>query len=183
MRFYSYVVMINVTVALMLFAVTTPPPAIVNASSYPSRHQKAMATKVGTPDRLIVAGIDVNVPVAVGSYQEDTGSWTVSDDSAFYADASVPVNNSNGATLIYAHARVGLFANLSQLSPGDEAIVYTTNRQVFHYKYVSMRDVSPNDTSVFTESGAPQLVLQTCDGVWDAYRALYSFELTHVDAT
>jgi len=65
---------------------------------------KFVATK-GVPVRIVVPALSLNLPVTPGSFDPNTEEWTLSDDSAYYATFSVPVNDSNGTTLIYGHAK------------------------------------------------------------------------------
>lgn len=144
-------------------AVAEPVPASVPAT-------------VGLPTRLVVPDLNIDLTVDMGSYDEAVGDWALSYSSAMYADASMPINNSNGITLIYAHALSGLFGELVGIQPGMVADVYTDTGHKFVYQYTSVREVLPTDISVFQADGSPRMVLQTCSGPWDAYRSLYEFD-------
>lgn len=181
---YGLIMLLNGLVALMFVTVTTPVPMTdARVIRIPAvKHVKPVAAVSGTPNRLVVGSVGVDITVATGAYDAANDSWTIGDTSAYYADVSVPVNNNNGTTLIYGHARDGLFASLAGLQAGAEAEVYTTNGRVFHYTFQSVRNVDPTDTSIFTSSGPPVLTLQTCTGPWDAYRALYRFSFVAQEA-
>lgn len=177
--FYSLVLMLNILVAVMFRVVTTPPP--VQAASPDIHLARLSRTKQaikGVPTRIVIASLNVDLPVATGTFDPSSNEWTVSDDKAFFADNSVPVNDSNGVTLIYGHARWGVFGVLPDLKNGAVADVYTDNGLVFHYQYQSVTQVTPEDMSVFSINGPPTLTLQTCTGAWDRYRAMYSFAYT-----
>jgi len=146
------------------------------------RHQTFIAT-VGKPTGLAVAALGVSVPVKDGAFNPETGEWTLSDTSAYFALPSIPANDSNGTTIIYGHARPGMFEPLTGLGAGMVAEVQTDIGKTFSYEFVGMREVDPSDTTVFNDSGAPTLVLQTCSGPWDAYRALYTFKYTGMRTT
>jgi LPXTG-site transpeptidase (sortase) family protein len=181
-RLYSLIGVLNLAVGLMFYVVTTSPPptsSIVVATPMP---KASLATRVvpavsGTPVRIVIPKLSLDLPVDVGSYDPKKGDWTISDTKAYYADVSVPVNDSNGATFIYGHARPAVFGPLLSMQPDTIAYVYTDNGHVFKYAYKSTRQVRPSDMSGFNANGPPRLVLQTCIGPWDAYRALYSFSL------
>lgn len=167
--------MLNLAVITMFIVVMTPPPPRVLSDAYPiAELPRTVPAISGTPERIVISSVDINLPVGVGSYDGATGDWTLSDTSAYYADISVPANDSNGVTLIYGHDRIPIFGRLLGLQPGADADVYTMHH-VFHYKYQSVTHISPTDMSIFRTSGPPTLVLQTCTGAWDAYRAMYSF--------
>lgn len=134
----------------------------------------------GIPVRIVIPDIMLDVPVQTGTFDPATQEWTLSETSAYYASFSVPVNDSNGTTLIYGHAIPTMFEPLRGIKSGSVMDVYTDNGKIFTYTYDSMREVVPTDTSVLTDVGPPLLVLQTCTGPWDAYRALFQFQLRQV---
>ena len=179
--FYGLMSMLNLAVGVMFYVVNIQlePPQTVGmafvASRLPPAKAQLIPAIVGTPTRIVVPSLDIDIAVGVGSYNSADGSWTVDATKAYYADISLPVNNSNGSTLIYGHAQSQVFGSLPNLQPQAEAVVYTDNGYIFRYNYQSVKNVLPTDTSVFTAGGAPTLVLQTCIGDWDAYRALFSF--------
>jgi LPXTG-site transpeptidase (sortase) family protein len=173
--FYSLVMTLNVIVAIMFRVVTLPPPAQVLYEVKLPSVPRIVSAISGTPTRIVIDSIAMDLPVGVGTYDPATDSWTLSDDQAYYADNSVPVNDSNGMTLIYGHARSSVFGALPNLQVGAIADIYTDNGRVFHYRYQSLSQVDPSDVSIFTSSGPPGLTLQTCAGAWDMYRSLYSF--------
>ena len=135
----------------------------------------------GIPVRIAVPSLGIDLPVRTERYDEASGTWPVDNSGAFYADTSVPVNDNNGVTLIYAHAQSGLFDVLPSINADAEALVTTDNGHIFHYRFASMQAVDPGDVSVFRVSGPPQLVLQTCTGDWSQYRALFNFNLQSIE--
>lgn len=167
----------NLAVGITLYVVTLRPPiaAAISPNSIVSHEPRVIPAIKGTPVRIVIPSLAIDLSVGVGSYNPSDNDWTVDATKAYYADTSLPVNDSNGRTLIYGHAQAPVFAALVNLPVQAEAEVYTDNGYVFHYVYASMRKVVPTDTSVFGADGPPTLVLQTCTGPWDAYRALYSF--------
>lgn len=136
--------------------------------------------RVGFPTRIVLPSVGIDLEVTRGSYNINDGSWTLGNKKAYYADVSVPVNDSNGTTLIYGHAQTPVFAALTNLSSNATATVYSDSNYVFHYRFEYLKEVIPTDTSVFTEKGSPILVLQTCTGTFDSHRALYTFKLEEV---
>jgi LPXTG-site transpeptidase (sortase) family protein len=186
--FYSIFGIINLVVGmtfyvLYLFHIAPPVMAMTDTSIPVVMKLKPIAATSGIPTRIVVPSIGVDVSVGVGSYNPSDGTWTLDDERAFYADASVPVNDNNGVTLIYGHARSAVFGRLGEVTDGNDATVYTDTGYTFHYVYESKQDVVPTDTSIFRDDGAPTLVLQTCSGPWDAYRTLVSFQFTGEEKT
>lgn len=163
-----------------MFTVLSIPHSDVSATIHASqpatqKHATFVAT-VGKPVRVSVPAVGIEATVMDGSFNPNTGEWTLSDNYAYFALPSVPANDSNGTTLIYGHAKPGMFEPLVNAGPGMTAEVRTDIGKTFTYEFVSMREVDPSDTTVFTEVGPPTLVLQTCSGPWDVYRALYTFK-------
>lgn len=181
---YVSIAAIYAVSSLMIFTVSQPLPV---ASTQPSvtitepRPIKPRLATQGIPARVTVPSLSIDLGVKTGEYDANTATWAVDNSGAFYAPISVPVNDNNGITLIYAHAQTGLFETLPEIQPGAEAIVTTDNGHTFHYTYQTMRKADPSDVSVFQVDGPPTLVLQTCMGEWSQYRALFSFNLTKVE--
>jgi LPXTG-site transpeptidase (sortase) family protein len=177
--FYGIITCANVLIIGMFFLVSTPAPVLA-VYHPPVHHLKPKVIIQGIPIRVVVPSVGIDLPIQIGIYNPIDSSWTLGTDSAFYANASVPANNNNGTTLIYAHAQTGLFGELTAIQPGATAQVYTNSGAVFSYTYQSLQEVDPSDTSIFSVNTLPTLTLQTCTGDWSQYRALYSFTLTEV---
>jgi len=184
---YWYLAGLNVCVLLM-FAVLLFPrddaPVLVATAIVPravlSETPSGARPVIGTARRVTVPSVGIDQQVRPGSYDTSSSSWTIDTSSTFHADVTVPVNNSNGTTLIYGHAGWGIFGKLPEIQPGAEADVYTEEGLRFMYVYESSYQVDPTDTSALTSSGPPRLLLQTCSGAFDAYRTLVTFRLKGV---
>lgn len=135
---------------------------------------------VGVAQRIEVPSIAIDIDVKQGGYDPITQTWIVDDTAAFIADTTVPVNDTNGTTLIYGHAKWGLFGALPDLRPGAEATVYAADGSRFIYIFESVSQVTPDDLSMLTTEGEPKLVLQTCSGLFDQHRTLALFSLKEV---
>lgn len=179
---------INLCVLGMFIAILSPLPSspqnelMATASSRRLSGPAFVHINLGIPTRVVVESVNIDIPVRTGSYDATSQTWTLDGQSAFYADRSVPVNDSNGSTLIYGHARSKLFAKLPEITEGATARIYTDSGKIFSYTFASSRQVPPDDTSVFERSGAPMLALQTCSGPFDMYRTLVSFRLSGVSS-
>ena len=182
--FYSLSGLLNLAVGVMFYVINIA-PAPVAALPQPRPHLpvavKAIPATQGIPIRITVPSLSIDLPVAVGSYDPNDGSWTVDATQAYFADASMPINNSNGTSLIYGHAQSSVFETLPQIQPNAEAVVTTDTGYAFHYRYTSVQEVQPTDTSVFTSVGQPKLVLQTCIGAYSELRAMFSFRLESIE--
>jgi sortase (surface protein transpeptidase) len=154
--------------------------AVSNSVRVPSHVKQKASAVVGTASRVVVPSVGIDIAVRPGSYNSDTQAWSIDDSSAFYADTTVPVNNRNGTTLIYGHARQGLFGTLPEVGEGAGASVYTAEGYRFIYVFEAKYQVRPDDVSALTTTGSPVLMLQTCSGAFDAFRTLVSFRLQGV---
>lgn len=178
--FYVAALVCNVMVWGMFTALNVPRITVSAASIVVEQPKPAFVPTVGNPVRIVVPDLSIDVSVAQGSFDPASQQWALSDQLAYHALASVPANDSNGTTLIYGHAKSQMFEPLLNTSAGMRAEVYTDNSKVFVYEFALMREVIPTDVSVFTEMGPSTLVMQTCSGPLDAYRALYSFNFVEV---
>ena len=187
-KFYTVFAVLNLLVGVAFFALATPKnveaqPLADKSTAVTIQKVKILQRQAiqGIPNRIIVPSVGIDVGVATGSYDPSDESWTLDNTEAFYADISVPVNDNNGVTLIYGHARSAVFSRILQLTDGAEAVVYTDNGHAFHYVYQSRQEVDPTDLSIVHANGPPTLMLQTCSGPFDAYRTMISFKLVSVD--
>lgn len=182
---FGALAVLNVCVALMFVVILAPSPElpVIVVASTP-RTQKVLIPEakpvVGTAKRIVVPSVGIDSTVREGSYDSDSHSWSIDTKSAFYATMTVPVNNTNGSTLIYGHAGWGIFDTLPKVKKGAKATVYTKEGYKFVYVFESNRQVEPTDVSALTDTGSPKLILQTCSGAFDTYRTLVTFRLKEV---
>lgn len=133
----------------------------------------------GTPIRILLPDVAIDLPVVNGYYISATKGWYVSPVDANYAINTFPINNSHGTTLIYGHALVYVFGKTLNLKPGDTAFVYTNNGHIFKYSYSNSVTVNPSDTEIFSDLNTkqPTLKLMTCGGSWSQNRRFMTFNL------
>jgi LPXTG-site transpeptidase (sortase) family protein len=134
----------------------------------------------GRPVRLIIPSLNIDLKVADGAYNAKTGAWTLSKDKAHYALPTQLANNESGNTLLYGHYRPEVFARLHKIAAAAEITVETDNGYRFTYRFERHETVAPNDTSIFTYKGAPQLTIQTCTGAFMQNRQLFYFSFVDV---
>jgi LPXTG-site transpeptidase (sortase) family protein len=135
---------------------------------------------IGKPKKLIVESAGINIDVVDGLYDPASKEWTLSNDKAHFALMTSEANNMIGNTFIYGHNRKKVFDNLDKVQVGDIAVVKTDNNKTFTYKMIHVREVSPNDVSVFEYQGRSILTVQTCSGSWYEKRQLFTFEFVEV---
>lgn len=191
---YAYLALLNMSVVAMvavLLGAMLKPQQVQALAVEPIAFVSTVATPevvvtipvqpvTGTANRVSVPSVGIDTTVQAGSYDTDTHSWSISSSGAFHADITVPVNNTNGSTLIYGHAEWPLFGRLPDVSEGAEAIVHTAEGLRFTYLFESKHQIDPADVSSLTATGPPKLLLLTCSGAFDAYRTLVTFRLTGV---
>jgi LPXTG-site transpeptidase (sortase) family protein len=132
----------------------------------------------GKPVRISIPSLKIDLPVIDGFYNADKQTWTLTNNKAQYATITPEANNQEGNTFIYGHNRRDVFASLHKIKVGDQAIIHTENGHQFTYTFRSSLETNPYDDSLFYYEGAPILTLQTCSGIWQQNRQLFTFDLT-----
>jgi len=131
----------------------------------------------GVPRHISIPSLGIATDIQNGSYDAQTGQWTITEDAAFYATPTNLINSEAGNTLIYGHNSQKIFGKLLQIRSGSEVIVTTDNGYTFTYIYLSTEAVKPTDVAALEYSGKPRLTLQTCSGLWNETRQMVYFEL------
>jgi len=138
----------------------------------------------GKPVRIVIASSAIDLPIDEGTYDENTGNWTLSDTHAEFAVMTAAANDHAGTTFIYGHGTDAVFGKIGTNHPpvGTVAQIYTDNNHAFSYILQSVRDLQPTDTSMLadTSTGSPQLVVQTCTGVFSQWRTMFIFSFEKV---
>ena len=188
--FFGAVFLLNLSTLVFVWFVspisTFKPKAPVFAttpSSLISQVRKKPKAIISKPSRLVLPSIGIDLPVLPGQHNNQNDTWDIANYKAFYATPSDPINNITGDTLIYGHANNTVFANLKNITPGSELVVYTESGKVFHYSFVSSKNYQPDDLSIFDYRGPPIVTLQTCSGAWSQWRELFTFSLVKVTNT
>lgn len=139
----------------------------------------------GKPIRITIPDAAIDLPVTDGTYDTATGSWTLSDTYAQFATMTSPANDHGGTTFIYGHGTDAVFGKIGTTHPaiGTTARLYTDNGRVFAYTLQTIRDFTPNDTSLLddTTSGPPRLIVQTCTGMFSEWRTMFIFIFHEVE--
>jgi len=133
----------------------------------------------GTPNRILIPSLNIDLPVVSQSYSPALKSWPVSPATANYATETALINNIHGQTLIYGHDIRSVFEPLLGLLPNAVVYVYTDNGHVFKYNYAGSHDVSPRQTTIVADmtKRPAGLNLITCDGAYFQYRHVMNFKL------
>jgi len=157
-------------------------PITVNHETSESTSTVAKAIIDGEPIALTIEKLNIDLPIKFGAFDSTTDSWTLSDDSVYFAQVTKLPNNQGGNTFLYGHNTKAVLEPLSGLSVGDKAIIKTANGYAFIYSYTGDAVIPPNLTSVLNDSPEwPRLTIMTCDGVWSQARRLMYFDFVEVD--
>jgi LPXTG-site transpeptidase (sortase) family protein len=153
----------------------------LSPASAPKQTSQPVPAKPGTisgsPTRLVIPSINIDIPVIDGYYNSASRAWTLSADKVQFAAMTTLPNNSGGLTFMYGHNNRKVFKQLPNIKPGARASIKTANGHTFTYQFVSSKTVPPTDSSVLSYQGPPVLTLQTCTGFWYQNRSLYTFKL------
>jgi len=146
-------------------------------TSYQSALNDKLDIIKGVPRHINIPSLGIDTDVVDGLYDSRNGSWTLSEDTAFYATITNPANSDSGNTFIYGHNSQKIFGKLLSIQNSAEVIITTDNNYMFTYVYLNTEAVKPTDVFTLDYSGKPRLTLQTCSGIWNQTRQMFYFEL------
>lgn len=136
---------------------------------------QAYALEQEVPQRIIIPSASINLPIESAKIAYNT--WEVSDTTASFGEGSA-LPGSIGNTVIFAHAREGLFGSLDKASEGELIYVFT-NHDWFAYKISDSLIVPPTQVDVIQQSHGSELTLFTCIGPGDSHRLVLKAQLVH----
>ena len=120
------------------------------------------------PVRIVIPKNNIDLKVIPSKIVN--GYWELSENTASYGLGSgYPQSKSN--TVIFAHAREGLFYNLKDVKIGETIYVFTKDKW-FRYKVVKITAVYPNQIEVIKPTRNETLTLYTCSGFYDEKRLI-----------
>lgn len=120
------------------------------------------------PVRILIPKVGIDLKVV--NAQIINGYWELSENTASYGLGSgQPGTKSN--TVIFAHAREGLFYNLKDVKEGDIVYLFTKDNWL-RYKINKITAVYPNQIEVISPTKNEVLTLYTCTGFYDEKRLI-----------
>ena len=128
----------------------------------------SLQTGENVPVRILIPSASIDLPIVKAPVVN--GYWELSENSASYGLGS-GVPGQNGNTVIFAHARTGLFYNLKDVKVKDIVYVFSKNKW-FRYRVNKITAVYPNDTTVIQPTKNQTLTLYTCTGFDDEKRLI-----------
>lgn len=118
------------------------------------------------PIRIIAPKVDIDIKITPSKVID--GYWEISEQDASYGLGSgLPGTASN--TVIFAHAREGLFYNLKDIKKDDIIYVFTKNKW-HRYKVNEIIAIFPDQKEVILPTKKETLTLYTCTGFNDEKR-------------
>ena len=158
---------LGLALAILIFPQLMPKKVVVNKN--PIQINSALYTSkdiVDDPVRILIPKADIDLKVVDAPIVD--GYWELSDNTASYGLGSGrPGTKSN--TVIFAHAREGLFYNLKDVKLDDIIYVFTKDKW-YRYKVNKIDAVYPNQTEVIKPTKNEVLTLYTCTGFYDEKR-------------
>jgi len=142
----------------------TPPQA-----REPIRIDAGLLTpKVSTqpPLRIVIPGYSVDLPVQEAKIVN--GYWELSETTASHGVGSANPGEL-GNTVIFAHARDGLFLPIKDIKRDSNIYVLTKDRW-FRYRVTETKLVDPNQVETIAPTKDETLTLFTCSGFLDSKR-------------
>jgi LPXTG-site transpeptidase (sortase) family protein len=137
-------------------------PIKINSALYSSKNI------ANDPIRILIPKADIDLKVIDAPIVN--GYWQLSENTASYGLGSgTPGTKSN--TVIFAHARQGLFYNLKDVKLNDIVYIFTKN-QWYRYRVNKIIAVYPNQTEVIKPTKSEVLTLYTCTGFYDEKRLI-----------
>jgi len=130
--------------------------------------KKATAKPKESPTRIVIPSLNINLPVRDAKIVN--GYWEVFPDSAGFGLGSA-YPEETGNTVIFAHARQGLFLPLKDIKQGESVLVLTSNAW-YSYTVTQVKEVLPTQTEVIAPTENPLLTLYTCSGYADSKRLI-----------
>lgn len=121
-----------------------------------------------SPVRILIPGLNIDLPVIEA--QVVNGYWELSESTASHGVGSANPGQI-GNTVIFAHAREGLFLPLRRIKIGDPVYVLTDSRW-YRYSVDTLQFVAPSQTSVISPSPDEILTLFTGSGFLDSQRLI-----------
>ena len=126
------------------------------------------------PIRIFISSLDIDL--AVKEAKIVNGFWEVFPDSAgFGLGSAYPEDTGN--SVIFAHARKGLFLPLKDIKQGETILVLTKDKW-YSYTVAEIKEVLPSATEVIAPTSDSVLTLYTCSGYADSKRFIVTAKKT-----
>lgn len=120
------------------------------------------------PLRVVIPSLQINIPVVEAKIIN--GYWELSQTTASHGIGSANPGEI-GNTVIFAHARKGLFLPLKDIKKNSDIYILTKDRW-YRYTVSQINEVLPQNTEVIKPTEEETLTLFTCTGFMDSKRLI-----------
>ena len=150
-------------------------PRSLNAQAYNANTAKIASTIVTYKSskeialRLIIPSAAINLDVEESPINGST--WNVSPNKVSFGSGTSYLDESHGNSVLFAHAREGLFRDLKNVKLGDK-ISIVGSENLYTYKVMSIEKILPDEIDKIRSVGDTNLTLFTCEGYGDQYRLM-----------
>lgn len=120
------------------------------------------------PVQIIIPSLGIDIPVKESKIIK--GYWELAEDSASFGLGSA-YPGEKGNTVIFAHARKGLFYDLKEIKEKDTIYILTNNKWM-NYSVSQIKVVTPDQTEIISQTEKETLTLYTCSGFSDQKRLI-----------
>lgn len=153
-------------IALPRFEPYINPPQTLNEPIKAHSTYTQKPTLNNIPTRVIIPAVSIDLPVTISHLER--GVWVPSETSASFGEGSASPGENNN-TVIFAHAREGLFLPLRNVTIADTVYVFTKSAY-YSYTVESIQEVNPLDVYTVKPTDDERLTLFTCSGFFDQKR-------------
>lgn len=145
--------------------------ADLNKAEAHTTHSPEM--QLGTPLTVTLPRLQINMPVAKGTYHPSTQTWTIDSKHAFYL---VPPDGATATPIIYGHDNPKVFMALGGVAPNEVLYITNTFGKALLFRYVSDITLDPTDIGILTAYYPKSVLLLTCSGIHFEHRRVMRFE-------
>lgn len=133
-------------------------------------HKDLLTTKsvAEAPLRIVIPAYQVDLPIQTSRVIE--GYWELSETTASFGLGSA-FPGEKGNTVVFAHARKGLFLPLRDIRKGTDVYLLTSHLW-YRYRVTETKLVDPNRVEEVSPTEDEILTLFTCSGFLDSKRLI-----------
>jgi LPXTG-site transpeptidase (sortase) family protein len=128
-----------------------------------------------TPSGIIISSINVWLPIYPSVIEN--GQWQTSRKGVSYLLNGVRPGE-KGNAIFYGHNWPNLLGSLNRVKPGDSIQIVNLDGQTKTFTVSTVQEVTPNDTSVLSQTTDKRLTIYTCTGFLDSKRLVVVAQFT-----
>lgn len=129
--------------------------------------QNKVNQKEKTVIGIVIDDIDISLPV-IPSYKKGN-KWDTTPNGVSYLVSS-PLPGENGNSIMYGHNWGSILGNLYKTRVGQIINIYYSDGTKTQFEVEAITEVSPDDSSLLTQTEEKILTIYTCSGLFDQKR-------------